>query len=91
MSNLPLNFNGCCASHKRNIFLTIGKIYSEPGREADHPPPFSAEDKNAWRYTSNHPTGVGMAQYLVSHTENITFTFISTFTPTMLEVISFPF
>ena len=28
---------------------------NRPEREADHPPPYSAEDKNAWNYTSQHP------------------------------------
>jgi hypothetical protein len=27
----------------------------QPGREADHSPPASAEVKNAWIYTSNRP------------------------------------
>jgi hypothetical protein len=46
-----------------------------PGREADHPPPSSAEVKNAWSYTSI-PEYVFMAWCLVKHRDNFTFTFI---------------
>jgi len=31
--------------------LSLG--IKRPGREADHSPPSSAEDKNAWSYTSS--------------------------------------
>jgi hypothetical protein len=37
-----------------------------PGREADHSPPYSAEFKNAWSYTST-PQYVFMAWCLVKH------------------------
>jgi hypothetical protein len=33
--------------------LSLG--VKQPGREADHSPPSSAENKNAWRYTSTPP------------------------------------
>jgi hypothetical protein len=36
------------------------------GREADHPPPSSAEVKNEWSYTST-PPHISMASCLVKH------------------------
>jgi hypothetical protein len=45
-------------------------------READHSPPYSAEVKNAWSYTSI-PQYVFTALCLVKHRDNFTFTFIS--------------
>jgi len=41
-----------------------------PVREADHSPPFSAEVKNAWGYTST-PPNVFMAWCLVKHRMNL--------------------
>jgi hypothetical protein len=43
-----------------------------PGREADHSPPYSAEVKNAWSYTST-PQYVFKAWCLVKHRDNFTF------------------
>jgi len=34
--------------------MWTGESY-RPGREADHSPPSSAEDENAWNYTSTPP------------------------------------
>jgi hypothetical protein len=34
---------------------TLSQGVKRPGCEADHSPPFSAEVKNAWSYTSTHP------------------------------------
>jgi len=45
-----------------------------PGREADHSPTSSAEDKNAWSYTST-PYYVFTAWCLVKHRDNFTFSF----------------
>jgi hypothetical protein len=42
------------------------------GHEAEHPPPFSAEIKNAWSYSWTPPY-VFMAWYLVKPTDNFTF------------------
>jgi hypothetical protein len=46
------------------------------GREADISPPYSAEVKNAWSYTST-PQYVFMAWCLVKHRDKFTFTFNS--------------
>jgi hypothetical protein len=46
-----------------------------PGSEADYSPPFSAEVKDVWSYTST-PQYVFMAWCLVKHGDNFTFTFI---------------
>jgi hypothetical protein len=43
----------------------------QPGREADHSPPTSAEVKNAWSYTST-------PQYTFMAWDNLTFTFTNT-------------
>jgi hypothetical protein len=43
-----------------------------PGRRADNSPPFSAEIKNAWSYTSTPPY---MVWCLVKHRGNFTFIF----------------
>jgi hypothetical protein len=40
-----------------------------PGHEPEHSPPFSAEIKNAWSYTST-PQYVFMAWCLVKHRDN---------------------
>jgi len=45
-----------------------------PGREADHLPASSTEEKNAWSYTST-PQYTFMAWCLVKHRDNFTFTF----------------
>jgi hypothetical protein len=49
--------------------LSLG--VKRPRREADHPPPSSAEVKNAWSYTST-PQYVFMAWCLVKHKGNRT-------------------
>jgi hypothetical protein len=52
------------------IICILGAFSSEvkrPGCEADHPPPSSAEVKNAWHYTST-PTYVLMAWCLIKST-----------------------
>jgi hypothetical protein len=46
------------------------------GREADHSPPFNAEVKNEWNYTSISQYAF-MAWCLVKHRDNFTFTFTS--------------
>jgi hypothetical protein len=43
-----------------------------PGREADHSPPSSTENKNAWSYTSTSQY-VFMAWCLVKRRDNFTF------------------
>jgi len=45
----------------------------QPGGEADHSPPFSAEVNNAWSYTFTLPCFF-MAQHLVKHRDRLTFT-----------------
>jgi hypothetical protein len=50
--------------------LSLG--VKRPGREADHSPPFSAEVKNEWSYTST-PQYVLTAWCLVKHRDNFTF------------------
>jgi hypothetical protein len=52
--------------------LSLG--VKRPGREADNSPPFSAEVKNAWSYTST-PQYVFMTWCLVKHRDNFIFTF----------------
>jgi hypothetical protein len=52
------------------LFLEV----KQPGCEADHSPPFSAEVKNTWSYTST-PQYVFMAWCLVKLRDNFTFTF----------------
>jgi hypothetical protein len=42
--------------------LSLG--IKRPGREADHPPPASAEVKNAWSYTSTPNTSSWRGVYL---------------------------
>jgi hypothetical protein len=49
----------------RGSFLGVKR----PEREADHPPPSSAQVKNAWRYTSSSPQYVLMAWCLVKAKE----------------------
>jgi hypothetical protein len=53
------------------------------GSEADHPPPSSAEVKNAWSCTSN-PSCVFIGWYLVKHRDNL----ILNFYPQFLEAVS---
>jgi hypothetical protein len=43
------------------------------GREADHPPPTSAEVKKMWLYTSTPHTSSWRSAELVKHRENFTF------------------
>jgi hypothetical protein len=50
--------------------LSLG--VKRPGREADHSPPYSAEVKNAWSYTST-PQYVFIAWCLVQHRDSFTF------------------
>jgi hypothetical protein len=45
---------------------------TNPGSEADHSPPSSAEVKNEWNYTST-PQYVFMVWCLVKHRDNFTF------------------
>jgi hypothetical protein len=45
----------------------------QPGYEADHSPPSSAEVKNAWSYISI-PRSSSMAWCLIKHRDNLTFT-----------------
>jgi hypothetical protein len=52
-----------------------------PGREADHTPPFSAEVKNAFSYTST-PQYFFVTWCVTKHKNN----FISTFTLTLKEL-----
>jgi hypothetical protein len=47
----------------------------QPGREADHSPPSSAEVKNAWSYTST-PQYLFMGWCLVKHRDNFTFFYL---------------
>jgi hypothetical protein len=53
------NFTFDCTGIFRNslcmyvLSLSLGVKW--PGHEADHSPPFSAEVKNAWSYTSTPP------------------------------------
>jgi hypothetical protein len=60
----------------------------QPGCEADHSPPSSAEVKNAWSYTSTPPATswraawlttryVFMARYLIKHRDNRAKNFVS--------------
>jgi hypothetical protein len=49
--------------------LSLG--IKQPGREAEYLPPFSAEVKNSWSYTST-PQYVFMAWCLVKHRYNFT-------------------
>jgi hypothetical protein len=51
--------------------LSLGA--KRPECEADHSPPSSAEENNAWSYTST-PQYVFMAWYKVKHRDNFTFT-----------------
>jgi len=51
--------------------LSLG--VKQPGHEADHSPPSSAEIKNAWSCTSTPPY-IFMAQCLIKHKNNFTFT-----------------
>jgi hypothetical protein len=46
-----------------------------PGREAGHSPPYTAEVKNAWSYTSS-PQYAFMAWCLVKRRDTFTFTYI---------------
>jgi hypothetical protein len=55
--------------------LSLG--VKRPKREADHSPPYSAEVKNVWSYTST-PQYAFMVRCLVKHRDNFTFTFYST-------------
>jgi hypothetical protein len=50
----------------------LSLVVKRPGREADHSPPASAEDKNAWSYTST-PQYAFMAWCLVKHWGYLTF------------------
>jgi hypothetical protein len=48
----------------------------QPGCEADHPPPSSAEVKNAWSYTSTPPISLhGVVLSLKKQRDNFIFTF----------------
>jgi hypothetical protein len=58
----------------QRVPAAFSPLVKRPGREADHPPPSSAEVKNAWRYVSA-PQYVFMAWYLVKHRDNFAFTF----------------
>jgi hypothetical protein len=51
---------------------TLSLEVKRPGREADHPPPSSAEVENAWSYTST-PQYVFMVWCLVKHRDNFIF------------------
>jgi hypothetical protein len=53
--------------------LSLG--VKQPGHEADHSPPCSAEVKNVWHYTST-PQYIFMVWYLVKHRDNFTFTLL---------------
>jgi hypothetical protein len=53
--------------------LSLG--IKQPGREADHSPPSSAEVKHAWSYTSTLQYAF-KAWCLVKHRDNFTFIFI---------------
>jgi hypothetical protein len=37
------------------VLEALSLVVKQPGREADHSPPFSAEVNNAWGYTSTPP------------------------------------
>jgi hypothetical protein len=52
--------------------LSLG--IKQPGHEANHSPPSSAEVENAWSHTST-PQYVFMAWCLVKYRDNFTFTF----------------
>jgi hypothetical protein len=52
---------------RRRDFFSLG--IKRPGREADHSPPSSTEDNNAWSYSSV-PQYVFMAWCLFKHREN---------------------
>jgi hypothetical protein len=45
-----------------------------PGREADHSPPYNAEIKNEWSYTST-PTTPSWRVAQLKHRDNFTFAF----------------
>jgi hypothetical protein len=49
---------------------TLSLGVKRPRREADHSPPSSAEDKNAWSYTST-PQYAFMAWCLLKHRDNL--------------------
>jgi hypothetical protein len=51
---------------------TLSLGIKQPGQEANHSPPSSAEVKNAWSYTST-PQYVFIAWCLVKHRDNFTF------------------
>jgi hypothetical protein len=52
--------------------LSVG--VKRTGREADHSPPFSAEDNHAWSYAFT-PPHIFTAWYQVKHGDNFTLTF----------------
>jgi hypothetical protein len=56
----------------------------QPGREADHSPPSSAEVKKEWSYTSTAPF-VFMAYCLISTSDNLTF-----YLPAAPKIFIFP-
>jgi hypothetical protein len=51
----------------------MGTGVKRPEREADHPPPSSAEVKDAWKQNSTSPY-VFMTRYIVNHRDSFTFT-----------------
>jgi hypothetical protein len=55
---------------------TLSLGIKRPGREADHSPPFSAEVKNAWSYTST-PQYFFMTYCLLKHRDNFIYTITS--------------
>jgi hypothetical protein len=50
----------------KNVPVTVSPGVKRPGRETDHSPPYSAQDKNAWSYTSI-PQYVYKAWNLIKH------------------------
>jgi hypothetical protein len=53
--------------------LSLG--VKRPGREADHPPPSSAEVKNEWSYTSTPQYALMACCSVKKHRDNFTFIF----------------
>jgi hypothetical protein len=58
----------------------------QPGCEADHSPPPSAEVKNAWSYTST-PQYIFMAWCLIKHRDNFTFTYFPLEKPIVTQLV----
>jgi hypothetical protein len=74
--SLRHRFQTCPSAHPASYpFSTRGSYPGgkEAGSESDHSTPPSAEDRNAWKYTSTPPY-VFMAWCLIKHRDDCTFT-----------------